>query len=63
MRFYAKSRNGMVITDDYTESEVMRKAHIRNIANDFRNAMHHDYEDVKIFDENNNLVRQIRVRK
>lgn len=35
MIFYAKSKHGTIITDDYDDEEIKNKKHILNLAYDF----------------------------
>ena len=58
MKFYAFGSDGSVlVTDDYAAEEIKKGIHIKNILSDFRldrNAM-----SVRIYDENNNLVKKV----
>lgn len=58
MKFYAKSLKGTVITDDYSEEEIKKELHIKNILEDFRRHFSDDF-CVDIYDENNKIVRRV----
>lgn len=59
MRFIATSNYGAVITDNYTNEEIKKGIHIKNIIEDFKQGMKVSYMYIKVFDENNNFVKQI----
>lgn len=58
MRFYAKTLKGIIITDDYSEEEIKKEQHIKNILKDIRRTFSDDL-CIDIFDENNKIVRRV----
>lgn len=62
MKFYATSRLGLFFTDDYTQEEVEQELHIKHLKDDFKNEFPEALRTglcVRIYDEDDNLVRNM----